>query len=182
MSNCAVGGRSTKSFRGLGHWGHDIAPYLRKGDWVLIQFATNDAVKNQPYRSCTPEEYAENLRRYVAEVRAAGAEALLVSCLSHRLYSADGKFAERFRLQPYTDAMAGVAKELDVPYVDLTAPTVAAVRDAGAEGSKALFLCSVNGKDNIHPTKVGAAAFARVFLEELRRRPDHPARALFGMH
>ena len=177
--NCAVGGRSTKSFRGLGHWKETVAPYLREGDWALFQFATNDSVKNQPYRSCTSAEYADNLRNYVAEVRAVGAKPVFASCLAHRIWTADRKFPTAFSLQEYTDAMAGVAKELDVPYVDMTALTLKAVRDAGFEGSKQLFVYATNGKDNIHPSKLGAKVFADLFLDELARQPSNPANALF---
>ena len=177
--NCAVGGRSTKSFRGLGHWKETVAPYLREGDWALFQFATNDSVKDQPYRSCTPAEYADNLRNYVAEVRAVGAKPVFASCLAHRIWTADRKFPSTFLLQTYTDAMAGVAKELDVPYVDMTALTLKAVRDAGFEGSKQLFVYATNGKDNIHPSKLGAKVFADLFLDELARQPSNPVNALF---
>ena len=178
LFNCAVGGRSTKSFRV--HWDHDIGPYLKAGDWVLIQFGTNDAVKNQPYRSCTPEEYAENLRTYVKEVRAVGAEALLVTCLSHRRWSVKGTWGETFSLAAYSAAMETVARELKVPFVDLATPTAAFIKAAGAEGSLRLFCTLQNGKpDNIHPAKAGAKAFAGLFIDELRKQAGHPARRLF---
>ena len=175
--NCAVGGRSIKSYRS--HWTHDVVPCLRPGDWALFQFAANDAGKNRPDRSCTPAEYAENLRRYVAETRAAGANPLLVSCIGQRLFSAAGAWATNDDLRPYTAAMAAVAAELKVPYVNLTEPTRAATRAAGAEGSKALFTFDVDGRDSVLPSKAGAALFARCFLDELAKRPGHPANVLF---
>ena len=176
--NCAVGGRSTKSFRV--HWDHDIRPYLKAGDWVLIQFGANDAVKNQHYRSCTPEEYAENLRTFVKEVRGAGAEALLASPLSQRRWNSKGEWGETFSLAPYTAAMEAVARELKVPYVDMSSPTSDYIKAAGAEGSLSLFNTLSDGRpDNVHPARRGAKAFAGLFIESLRRQPGHPARRLF---
>ena len=179
LFNCAVGGRSTKSFRA--HWDHDIGPYLKPGDWVLVQFGANDAVKGQPYRSCTPEEYADNLRAYVKEVRAAGAEALLASPLSPRRWSEKGDWGETFGFAPYAAAMEAVARELKVPFVDMSSPTAEYIRTAGAEGSLGLFCTLSNGKpDNMHPSRQGAKAFAGLFLDSLRRQAGHPARRLFA--
>src|SRR5690606_33969328 len=41
IKNHAVNGRSTKSFRTLGHW-KKVEEELKAGDWVFIQFGHND--------------------------------------------------------------------------------------------------------------------------------------------
>ena len=41
VHNYALGGRSSKSFRGEGHW-DKIMQNLKKGDFVIIQFGHND--------------------------------------------------------------------------------------------------------------------------------------------
>ena len=175
--NRAVGGRSTKSFRP--HWTHDIMPNLREGDWVLIEFGPNDAVKKDPNRYSDVPQYKENLRRYVAEVRSKGGRPLLASSISSRRYDAKGEWNPKADLQPYADGMAAVALELDVPFIPMLEPTGKVVEAAGAEGSKRLFVFFSNGKDNVHPSKEGAKAFAQVFLDELKKRPGHRAAALF---
>ncbi|MBR2982735.1 MAG: DUF4838 domain-containing protein [Kiritimatiellae bacterium] len=174
----AWGGRSTKSFRNGGHWKEEIAPYIGEGDWVMLQFGANDAVRNQPYRSCTPYEYSTNLVNYVNEVRAKGAEALICSPLAFRRYGGDGRWQEANGLQAYVDAAAKTAAELKVPYVDMAAISSRIIADAGFEKSRILFLCHFNGRDNVHPTKVGAAVFAKAFAEHLRARPENAASAL----
>ena len=45
--NHAVNGRSTKSFRELGHW-KPVLESLRKGDYLFIQFGHNDAKDTDP--------------------------------------------------------------------------------------------------------------------------------------
>jgi lysophospholipase L1-like esterase len=174
----AWGGRSTKSFRGGGHWQQEIAPYVREGDWVLLQFGANDAVKNQPYRSCTPYEYSTNLANYVSEVRSKGAKALICSPITARRFDGTGKWRKENGLQPYVDAAAKIAAELNVPYVDMAGITSRIVAEAGCEGSILYYCCHFNGKDNVHPTKAGAARFAEAFADYLRANPANPAAAL----
>ena len=174
----AWGGRSTKSFRNGGHWKEEIAPYIREGDWVLLQFGANDAVKNQPYRSCTPYEYSTNLANYVSEVRAKGAKALICSPITSRRFDGAGRWREQNGLQPYVDAAAGIAAKLDVPYVDMAELTSRLVADAGCEGSILYYCCHFNGRDNVHPTKAGAKRFAEAFVKYLRAHPENAASAL----
>ncbi len=177
MVNRAVGGRSTRSYRT--HWDHDIMPNLREGDWVLIEFGPNDAVKHDPNRYSDVPRYKENLRRYIAEVRSKGGNPLLVSSIASRRYNAKGEWNPKADLQSYADGMAAVALELDVPFIPMLEPTGKAIEAAGAEDSKRLFVFFSNGKDNVHPSKEGAKVFAKVFLDELKKRPGHRAAALF---
>src|SRR3954447_14742204 len=92
--NMAKGGRSTKSYREEGSWAQVIDalshkdPY--KATYVLIQFGHNDQ-PNKPGRSTDLEtEFPRNLRRYVEEVREAGAKPVLVTPLTRRMFH-DGK-------------------------------------------------------------------------------------------
>ena len=179
MINRAVGGRSTRSYRP--HWDHDIMPNLREGDWVLIEFGPNDAVKKDPNRYSDVPQYKENLRRYIAEVRSKGGNPLLVSSIASRRYKAKGEWNPKADLQSYADGMAAVALELDVPFIPMLEPTGKVVETAGSEDSKRLFVYFSNGKDNVHPSKDGAKAFAKVFLDELKKRPGHRAAALFNL-
>ncbi len=65
LENRAVNGRSTKSFRDLGHW-DALLESLSAGDWVVIQFGHNDGKASDPARFTDPDgEYRANLQRYV---------------------------------------------------------------------------------------------------------------------
>ncbi|MFD2571626.1 SGNH/GDSL hydrolase family protein [Spirosoma soli] len=67
VQNHAVNGRSTRSFRTLGHW-QKVQNELRPGDWVLMQFGHNDQKIEDTARYAAPQtDYRKNLIRYVEE-------------------------------------------------------------------------------------------------------------------
>src|SRR6185436_5552198 len=74
-------------------------------------------------------EYPANLARYVAETRATGGEPVLVTPLTRRSFK-DGKLDDD--LQPWAEAMRRVARELQVPLIDLHAQSAALVRELGS--------------------------------------------------
>ena len=82
--NAAANGRSSKSFRDEGRWEPALA---ERGDYYLIQFGHNDEPGKGPERETDPSTtFAANLRRYVADVRAAGATPILVTSLVRRIF------------------------------------------------------------------------------------------------
>lgn len=117
----ARGGRSTYSFRAEGLW--DIAldemkTTRRDKVYVLIQMGHNDQ-PGKPGRSTDlVAEYPQNLRNYVLEARAVGAIPVLVTPLTRREFK-DGLLVDD--LGPWAEAVRQVAKELNVPLVDLYA-------------------------------------------------------------
>ncbi|KQR08208.1 lysophospholipase [Xanthomonas sp. Leaf148] len=129
--NLARGGRSTSNYRAEGSW--DIAlKELRSGGYqhviVLIQFGHNDQ-PGKPGRSTDlASEFPANLRRYVAEARAAGAVPVLVTPLTRRQFEA-GQLVDD--LGPWAQATRAVARELQVPLVDLHARSRALVQGMG---------------------------------------------------
>ncbi len=129
--NLARGGRSTSSYRAEGSWDIALAEMRTTGYsavWVLIQFGHNDQ-PNKPGRSTDLEtEFPANLRRYIAEARAAGARPVLVTPLARRQFR-DGVLDNN--LEPWSQAIRTVAAETGVPLVDLNARSVAAVQAMG---------------------------------------------------
>ena len=129
--NLARGGRSSYNYRAEGSW--DIAlQEMRPGAYrevhVLIQFGHNDQ-PGKPGRSTDLQhEFPDNLRRYVREVRAAGALPVLLTPLTRRQFR-DGVLGDD--LAPWADATRRVAAELGVPLVDLHARSMAAVQGMG---------------------------------------------------
>ncbi|SUZ34324.1 lysophospholipase [Xanthomonas arboricola pv. juglandis] len=118
--NLARGGRSTSNYRAEGSW--DIALHeLRSGGYrqvyVLIQFGHNDQ-PGKPGRSTDlATEFPANLRRYVAEARAAGAIPVLVTPLTRRQF-ARGQLLDD--LAPWAEATRTLAQELQVPLMTCT--------------------------------------------------------------
>src|SRR5262245_18529777 len=63
--NYAANGRSTRSFISEGRW-QKLVDALKPGDWAIIQFAHNDEKIFPNARG----EFQQNLRRFIADVRA----------------------------------------------------------------------------------------------------------------
>ncbi|WP_140986325.1 rhamnogalacturonan acetylesterase [Asticcacaulis tiandongensis] len=130
--NLARGGRSTFNYRAEGSWDIALAEMKSGGfseTYVLIQFGHNDQ-PGKPGRSTDLEtEFPQNLRRYVEEVRAAGAVPVLVTPLTRRGFK-NGVVENDLGL--WAEATRKVAAEMDVPLVDLYARSQEAVQDMGA--------------------------------------------------
>lgn len=173
--NFAGGGQSTKSFRDSKKWQQVIDA---KPNVVLIQFGHNDMPGKGPHRETDPATtYAENLGRYVDEARAVGAQPILVTSLTRRLFL-DGKI--RGELKPYAEAMRKVAAEKKVPLVDLFARSVALHEQMGEKESDS-FNPPGKKKDNSDRTHLnahGAEIVAGIIAEELRRVAPDVARLL----
>ena len=133
--NLARGGRSTYNYRAEGSWSLVQAEMAAPGyvaTWVLIQFGHNDQ-PGKPGRSTDLRtEFPENLRRYVREVRAAGARPVLLTPLTRRQF-AEGQLIDD--LAPWAEAVRAVAREMQVPLVDLHARSRALVQAAGPVGA-----------------------------------------------
>jgi rhamnogalacturonan acetylesterase len=50
INNSAIAGRSARSYTREGHFA-DVAKHVKKGDWVLIEFGTNDGGSPYPAAS-----------------------------------------------------------------------------------------------------------------------------------
>jgi lysophospholipase L1-like esterase len=137
--NMAKNGRSTSSYRAEGSWDQVLAQ-LKDGarfraTWVLIQFGHNDQ-PGKPGRSTDLEtEFGPNLKRYVEELKAAGARPVLVTPLTRRSFR-DHQLQDT--LQPWADAAKKVAAATSVPLLDLHADSMAAVQKMGPVEANAL--------------------------------------------
>ena len=129
--NLARGGRSSGSYRAEGSWDIALAEMKTRGyadTWVLIQFGHNDQ-PGKPGRSTDLRtEFPANLRRYVAEARAAGAKPVLLTPLTRRQFTAGTLTND---LEPWAEAVRRVAAETGTPLVDLNALSVKAVQAMG---------------------------------------------------
>lgn len=133
--NLARGGRSTSNYRAEGSWDIALAEMSTAAyveTYVLIQFGHNDQ-PGKPGRSTDlATEFPQNLRRYVAEVRAKGAVPILVTPLTRRQFVA-GRLDND--LEPWAAAIRAVGAETGTTVLDLNADSAAAVQVLGAMGS-----------------------------------------------
>ena len=166
--NMAHGGASTKTFRADGYWDKALA---LKPDYMLIQFGHNDmpGPDHNP-RQTTVEEYEANLRRFVAEARAAGAQPVLVTPIARRYYGSDGKIHSD--LLTHAAITLRVAQSLHVPTIDLQAESIAYLDKVGpVEGPKLGITKKDNdGKtipDKTHLNWQGSYIFGRIVVVDL---------------
>ena len=158
--NLALSGRSTKTFIQEGHWAEALG---QKPDYVLIQFGHNDShTPDHPEATDAGTNYRQYLRQYLAESRAAGIKPILVTPMCRRNFAADGRV--RNELLPYVNAMKEVAREDQVPLVDLNTASVQLCNQLGPNGSLAF---ANEAKDGTHFNAKGAREMARLVMESL---------------
>ncbi len=172
--NKARNGRSSKSYTTRA-FGRMRWPSTR------TTFSSSSAITTcpakVPERETDPKTtYAANMRRYIAEAHGAGARPVIVTSLSRRTYK-DGKLVQD--LTAYANAAKRVAREENVPLIDLNADSVKLLQtmtqeqadkfDAEAHPDAA----GNKGPDRTHLNSTGAAVFARIVA-------DGPGKKLHG--
>jgi lysophospholipase L1-like esterase len=164
LINRAKSGASTKTFREEGLW--DEVLNLQP-DWVLIQFGHNDShAPDKPESTRANGDYAANLRRFIAELRAISARPVLVTPVRRFHFGSDGLLSEAEQaLAPYAHSMREVGRELQVPVVDLFASSTRFFESIGPEASRRLS--PVPGEDYTHFNEAGARAIAELVALDL---------------
>ncbi len=169
--NHAANGKSTRSFLSEGRW-QRLLDGLQPGDWVIVQFAHNDE-KIYPDAS---GEFTDNLRRFVSDVRAKGANPILATPVARRLWDEAGQLVDTHR--DYPAAVRAVAASENTPLLELNTLTAALELGHGVEGSKLLHLWIPPGayerqpagyEDNTHYSAYGAERVAALAVQEIIR-------------
>jgi lysophospholipase L1-like esterase len=176
IENHAKNGRSTKSFRTEGLW-KNVFDKLKPGDYVFIQFGHNDQKINDSTRYAEAHtNYRQNLIRYVEETRLKGAIPVLLTPVNRRKFDDQGKFVDQHA--DYPIVVREVAKEMNVPLIDVHKKSLDYFSKLGEEGTKRLFIMSVpknvykslpNGRDdNTHFTRTGAIEVTKMVVEGIK--------------
>ena len=203
IDNHAVNGRSSKSFIDEGRWDKGLAK-LKKGDYVFIQFGHNDEKRDEKRHTDPGTTFDANLKRFVEEARAKGAIPVLFNSIVRRNFGEANADAVakavvqddiREGIDPnapqaevntgarlidthgaYLDSPHNVARELEVPFVDLNRVTHDLVEQMGPEASKQLFVWVAPNtvpalpkgrEDNTHLNVRGAATVAWLAVQEV---------------
>lgn len=174
VDNRAKNGRSTQSFIDEGRW-NAVLDSLKEDDYVLIQFGHNDEVPTKK-TATTPAQFQDNLRRYVKETRAKKANPILITPVARRKFDTQGKVTDTHK--EYAQLVRNVAKELQVPLIDLNEKSMALLQQFGEEKSKLLYLhlgeeqnpnYPKGVKDDTHFNELGARYMAELVASELMK-------------
>lgn len=175
IENHAQNGRSTKSFIDEGRW-QTIVDKLKKGDYVFIEFGHNDEKTENPKLYAAPEtDYRNNLIKFINDVRAKKAFPVLLTPVMRRRFDETGKFFDTHG--KYPDVVRAVAREKNVPLIDMHRKSEALLVKLGAEDSKKLFLILKEREhpnypkgveDNTHFSAFGAESMARLAAQGIR--------------
>ncbi len=173
--NHAKNGRSTKNFISQGRW-NVVFNQLKPGDYVFIQFGHNDAKKEDTLRFALPRpDYKNNLKKFIREARQKQAIPVLLTSITRRDFDKDGRIKATHG--EYPEVMKEVAKEENVPLIDMFEKTKNFIDQLGDEESKQFYLAGVkqnefrlwNGKkDDTHFTRPGAVKMASLVAEGIR--------------
>ncbi|MBF6627418.1 MAG: rhamnogalacturonan acetylesterase [Proteiniphilum sp.] len=171
----ARNGRSTRTFIEEGLW-TELIENSSPGDIVVIQFGHNDEVITK--KSYTnPVQFRLNFVAFVNEVKARGAHPVLCTSVARRKFDENGKLVPTHG--DYPDIIRSVARQENVPLIDLEKITSAWLQQAGVEGSKAFFHHLPPGVSRLHPgglndnthfNEEGARAVATFFIQEIKKQ------------
>ena len=186
VENQALGGMSTRTFY-TDLW-PAVREALRPGDWVIVSIGHNDngeffdkkraravipgvdqdtcyvGYNERTARQDTVYSYGHYLRCYIADIRARGANAILMSLTPRD--ARDEKTGKTIR-KPQTEWAAYVAATEGVPFVDLNERSAQKLDTYSRWKQQYHFL-----GDKIHTSKFGAEMNARSAAEGLWESPN----------
>jgi lysophospholipase L1-like esterase len=184
VDNHAMNGRSTRTFITENRW-QTIMDKLKAGDYVFIQFGHNDAAKERTDRYTPPDDYRNNLIRFINEVKAKKAIPVLMTSVMRRRFDKDGNFQDSHG--EYPNLVRAVATENKVALIDMHRKSETVIKRYGAEESKKLFLhlkpdenpnYPKGIEDNTHFSPLGAEEMAALAVEGIREQKLGLARYL----
>jgi lysophospholipase L1-like esterase len=169
--NKAVGGMTARHFIEAGYLDAIIAA-IKPGDYLLVQFGTNDGNKTAtytlpgsnttiPYYLDPQTDFKTYLTRYVDATKAKGATAVFVTPPPRHSCSA-GQTGVSNGLSAYATAMKELGPTLATPVVDLNAMVIAHLANVTCETSGSTFyLVKADGTvDSTHFQENGANVMA----------------------
>jgi lysophospholipase L1-like esterase len=174
IDNRALNGRSTKSFIDEGQW-KKVLDSLKTGDYVFIQFGHNDSKPDSARHTDPRTTYRANLIRFIKETQTKGAHPVLFTSIVRRKFDSDGNLTDTHG--DYLLVVRELAKEMNVPIIDLEQKTRKVVEQLGPEESKKLYMwiepgvserITKNPKDDTHLNISGATQVAKLAVEGIK--------------
>lgn len=173
IANYAESGASLSSFK-ASHRLEKILSLMQNGDYLFIEFGHNDEKRKGegigPWQS-----YSNLLKEFITKARAKGGIPILVTPTQRRAFNPNGT------LKPthgdYPAAMRKVAKDLQVPLIDVTKITTTMYESWGDEISRNAFVQypaktfpgqTKRLEDNTHFNSFGANEIAKGVIQAIK--------------
>lgn len=176
VENFAKNGRSSRTFISEGLW-DKLLSGVQTGDYVVIQFAHNDASVDKTDRYTPPADYYKNLSQFVDDVKARGGNPIICTSVVRRKFDKKGYFVDSHG--EYLDISRQVAAEKNIPLIDMYEKSKKAITGIGEAQSAELFMHFAPGDsplfpegkiDNTHFKENGARLMASLFVEGLKEQ------------
>jgi rhamnogalacturonan acetylesterase len=184
VANRARAGRSSRTFINEGSWDRVLAE-MKPGDFVLIQMGHNDSgdlagtkprgslkgIGNEEQQIVLPDGHQElvhtygwYIRHYIDATRGEQAHPILLSLTIRNIWSSDPDNKPHIeRDMGYDAELAEIAKEQDIPYVDMATVEANRLEALGPEKTALLFPI-----DHTHTSAEGAERNAESVVIALR--------------
>ena len=160
LANHAESGESLRSSLGA-HRLDRVRSTMKPGDYLIIQYGHNDEKeKGEGVGALTT--YKADLKKFVAEARKRGGIPVLVTPVQRRTFDPSGKITNSHG--DYPEAVRQVAREENVPLIDLNTMSKALYEAWGAEPSKRAFAPN----DNTHHDNYGSYELAKCIVEGIK--------------
>ncbi|MEJ5048725.1 rhamnogalacturonan acetylesterase [Chryseobacterium culicis] len=171
----AHGGRSTRTFFQEGRWRY-VYEHLQPNDYVIMQFGHNDGSEKHPERYVNIQGYKEFLRLFVSQTREKGGSPVIVTPVARNYPWKDGKLENVHG--EYWQAPMDVAKEMNVPYIDLNKLSMEYFTKKGQNFTTSHYFMNLpentyeafpkGQKDNTHFQPEGAKIVAALVYQEFK--------------
>ena len=176
VSNQSIAGRSSKKFYDEGRW-QTIEDSLRSGDYVMIQFAINDAGTTNADRYApicgntdnpSSGSYEWYMTEFIKGAKGKGATPILVTTTINMKSYSNGRFVNNYN--EYCDACKKLASKYSIPCIDLNTIMVNHYNSIGYDTAKSYHLMgAVSGStDGTHFCEKGANIIAGLVANDIK--------------
>lgn len=160
VSNQAESGESLRSSLAARRL-DKVLSTMKAGDYLFIQYGHNDE-KEKGAGVGALTTYKADLKHFVEEARKHGGTPVVITPVQRRTFDAEGKITNSHG--DYPEAVREVAKELNVPLIDLNIMSKTFYEALGPEKSKLAF----KDGDATHHNNYGSYELARCIIEGIR--------------
>jgi len=160
--------------------GNCIAEKLQPGDFVVIQFGINDN------NYSTEDFYKSNMKKMVDDVRAKGANPIIMSPIRRCVFDSPTQVHNSYRGYPALNQT--LAKDLNVPFIDMSEMVANLMISVGERYAQQFLYYYATSEeysniksdqaDQVHLQMNGANAFGRIITEQMRAHSDTTVKRL----